>query len=181
MFRWNFLDFSSCFESRSHWCRAPPSWFFVRSGRSSILEVKGGKTTQKDSFTHLFYLRKMVEETSWRKQELIWVGRTWLCLKKFDPQLAFKCLKACGVIRALHLVCTEDKQVPAVKFIPGSGLKSFYLPQLFRSFYLDPISVFPFSLSGMNAEPQFGVCEKSGICVALRTGIILYVLGCLLH
>lgn len=77
------------------------------------------------------------------------MGRRWLCLKKFDPQLAFKCLKACGIIRALHLVCTEDKQVPAVKFIPGSGLKSFYLAQLFRSFYSDPISVFHFSLSGM--------------------------------
>lgn len=55
------------------------------------------------------------------------MGRTLLHLKKFDPQLAFKCLKACGVIRALQFICDEDKQVPAVKFIPGSGLSVFIL------------------------------------------------------
>lgn len=78
------------------------------------------------------------------------MGRTWLHLKKFDPQLAFKCLKARGVIRVLHFICNEDKQVPAVKFIPGSGLKSFYPPQLFRSFDSDFISDFPLSLSGQD-------------------------------
>lgn len=91
------------------------------------------------------------------------MGRKWLHLKKFDPQLAFKCLKAYGAIRALHFSCNEDKQVPAVKFIPGSGLKGFYSLQLFRSFGSDFISVFRFSHSGQAEmyKPWFCVCKKS--------------------
>lgn len=103
-------------------------------------------------------------ETIWRKQELIWMGRTLLHLKKFDPQLAFKCLKACGVIRALQFICDEDKQVPAVKFIPGSGLSVFILHN-FSEVLIQILSLFSplfFSVQGEMSEPWFGVYEKSG-------------------
>lgn len=106
----------------------------------------------------------MKGDTIWRKQELIWLGGTWLHWKKFDPQLAFECLEACGVIRALHFICNEGKQVPAVKFIPGSGPKSFHALQLFRSFDSDFISAFLPSLFGQ-AEMSghwFGIFQKYG-------------------
>lgn len=72
------------------------------------------------------------------------MGRKWLHPKKFDPQLAFKCLKSCGVIRALQFICNEDKQVPAVKFIPGSGLRVFILHNFSEVLFQILFLFFPF-------------------------------------